>query len=216
MDPLLWVIIIAVAAVAVVTLAAAYLSMQQRNRTKRLRGDFGPEYDRTVDSAGSRRNAERELEARQERVSKLRLRPLSSDDRVRFTEQWHETQERFVDDPGGAVGDAQRLVDKAMEARGFPVGDWDQQVADVSVEHPQVVEDYHAAREIAEANDRGDADTEQLRQAMVHYRSLFTELVNTGAETPPIETDSDGREPERESRRGQPPRMRRRDVPGAR
>jgi hypothetical protein len=192
------------------------MSMQQRNRTKRLRGDFGSEYDRTVDRAGSRRDAERELESRQERVSRLRLRPLTADERVRYTENWHETQERFVDDPNAAIGDAQRLVERAMEARGFPVGDWDQQVADVSVEHPQVVEDYHAAREIAEANDRGDADTEQLRQAMVHYRSLFRELVNTGADTPPIESDGDGRVTEPGSRRGQPPRMRRRDVPGTR
>lgn len=207
MDTLIWVMIVAAVAVAAVALTASYLSMRQRNRTGRLRDQFGPEYDRAVSEHGSRGDAESALIDRQRRVERLRLRDLSQEERSRFSSSWKSVQERFVDDPPAAVNDAQDLVDEAMQARGFPMADFDQKAADISVEHPYVVENYHAAREIADASERGDADTEQLRQGMVHYRSLFTELVNKGGQpstaTDRRRDDHDGRaerqpEPQRE------------------
>jgi len=153
-----------------------------------MRSNFGPEYDRAVGQYGSESKAQMALKERQDRVARLNLRPVSAEDRSRFTKSWETTQAHFVDEPSGAVGDAQSLIDDAMKTRGFPVGDFDRQAENISVDHPYVVENYRAAHDIAEKNVKGDADTEQLRQAMVHYRSLFNELINTTAVEPATET----------------------------
>jgi hypothetical protein len=112
-------------------------------------------------------------------VARLNIKPLSADDAVRFGDNWRRVQSRFVDDPQGAVSEADRLVGEVMHARGYPVGDFEQRVADISVDHPEVVMNYRAARDIAEVHARGQATTEDLRQAMVHYRALFSDLLQT-------------------------------------
>jgi hypothetical protein len=215
LDTWVWIIIIAVIAVVAVAALAVFAIMQgQRRRTEELREGFGPEYDRAVEEFGSRKAAESQLRERQERIERLRLRALSPDERARFHERWTSTQARFVDEPAAAVGEANSLVDEAMKARGYPVadGDFDERAADVSVEHPYVVENYRAARRIAVANENGDATTEDLRQGMVHYRALFTELLNAGGGVPERDDGSADRDEPRErvSRTGRrPDRMRR-------
>lgn len=151
----------------------------RRQRTERLRGRFGPEYEHAVREVGSRNEAEAELEKRQKRIEQLEIRPLSAEEREQFSRQWEAAQARFVDDPAGAISEADRLVTEVMEARGYPIGDFEQRAADISVDHPNVVRDYRAARKIALANERSEADTEDLRQAMVHYRSLFKDLLSS-------------------------------------
>lgn len=172
-------VFIVVVAIAIVALAIAVWIVVQKTRTNRLRGRFGPEYDRTVAEAGSRRKAEDELEARRKRVEKLTLRPLSSDEQEKFGSEWAAAQARFVDDPRGAVADANRLVKEVMQARGYPVGDFEQRAADISVDHPGVVSNYRSAREIASRSEAGKASTEDLRKAVVYYRALFEELLET-------------------------------------
>src|SRR5262249_50034902 len=117
--------------------------------------------------------------ARAERVAALHIRPLSAEQSARYAETWRTVQTRFVDDPENAIRDADRLCGDVMESRGYPVGDFEQRAADVSVDHPHVVENYRAAHAVATSNERGDASTEQLRQAMVHYRTLFEDLIDT-------------------------------------
>jgi hypothetical protein len=167
-------VVIAVVAVAIVAWVAV-----QRMRTKKLRGRFGPEYERTVEHTGNRRKAEDELEARRKRVAKFTIRPLSPEEQTRFGKDWAATQARFVDDPKGAVVDASRLVKELMQARGYPMGDFEQRAADISVDHPHVVSNYRSAREIAERSEQGKATTEDLRKAVVSYRELFEELLET-------------------------------------
>jgi hypothetical protein len=150
-----------------------------RMRSQRLRQRFGPEYDRTIREEGNLRKAEAALEARARRVAKLHIRPLSAADADRFDSAWRGIQVRFVDDPRGAVTEADRLVGELMAARGYPVGEFEQRVADISVDHPDVVVNYRAAREIAVLHSEGKANTEDLRQAMVHYRALFRDLLET-------------------------------------
>jgi hypothetical protein len=152
--------------------------MMQR-RTQELRKRFGPEYDRVISERGDTRQAESELAARQKRVDKLNIRPIESEQREHFIEAWRLTQARFVDAPAEAIKDADRLVSQVMQARGYPVGNFEQRAADVSVDHPIVVENYRAARAIAVANEREQASTEDLRQAIVHYRALFEDLLET-------------------------------------
>jgi len=176
------VLVLAVALIAVIAVAA-YLYMQKR-RTDQLRTSFGPEYDRAVREHQDPRRAEHELEERKERVEQLHIRSLPNEDRERFAERWRSVQAQFVDDPKGATGEADRLVGEVMQARGYPVGDFEQRAADVSVNHPQVVEHYRAAHTIAQRADRGDAETEDLRQAMVHYRALFEDLLEAEAPAP--------------------------------
>jgi hypothetical protein len=179
-------------AVVVVLLVVVGWLLLERRRTGQLRSRFGPEYDRTVDQEGDRRAAEAELEARQRRVESLRIRPLGPDEAERFTTQWRQVQARFVDDPKGAIGDADDLIGGVMEARGYPVGDFEQRAADVSVDHPAVVEHYRAAHDIATRSGRGPADTEALRQAMVHYRALFDDLVGSAdTERAPVAAGTD-------------------------
>ena len=148
---------------------------------------FGPEYDRARQEHPDQRSAERELEERKERVEQLHIRSLSSDERDQFVERWRSAQAQFVDDPAGATRVADALIGEIMQARGYPVGDFEQRAADVSVDHPGVVEHYRAAHAIALRTDRGQADsgdTEDLRQAFVHYRALFDDLLEVEAPAP--------------------------------
>jgi hypothetical protein len=178
-------VVILVVALLLALGAAAWLYLQKR-KTEQLRGSFGPEYERAVHETGDRRTAEEQLAERQERVEQLHIRPLEADERDRFAERWRSAQAQFVDDPTGAITEADRLVAEAMQARGYPVGDFEQRAADVSVDHSEVVEHYRAAHAIAQQNDAGSAETEDLRQAMVHYRALFEDLLET-RETQPTE-----------------------------
>jgi len=182
------VIVVLIALVAVVAWFA-----YQRQRSNRLKERFGSEYERTVGGVGDRRKAEAELESRASRVEQLHIRPLESTERDRFDAEWRTAQARFVDEPAAAVGDADRLVEQVMGARGYPVEDFEQRTALVSVDHGNVVENYRAAHAIAERQQGDGADTEELRQAMVHYRALFSELLETpqadGAETRPATRD---------------------------
>lgn len=180
MEPLMAIILV-LAVLLVLVVAAAVLLFVQKQRTERLRQGFGPEYDRTVRKYDDRGRAESELEARRTRVEQLHIRPLPQEDRARYSEAWRSVQAQFVDMPAAAVTQADRLVSEVMQARGYPVGDFEQRAADISVDHPQVVENYRAAHAIAGTNERGQAQTENLRQAMIHYRALFEDLL-TGQE----------------------------------
>lgn len=157
--------------------AAVWYVVMQRRRTEDLRAQYGPEYSRTVSQVGDQRRAEDELLKRQERVEALAIRPLSAEQRGQFAQQWRDVQATFVDDPRGAVTRADLLVEDVMRARGYPVSDFDQRAADLSVHHGRVVENYRAAREIAGRHRQGTATTEDLRQAMVYYRELFQDLL---------------------------------------
>jgi hypothetical protein len=176
MDTWVWIVIVAVA--AIVVLAVIWSAMRAKRR-RALQGTFGREYDRTVESAGDRRAAERELRERQKQHDELDIRPLSPESRDRYVRRWQSTQTRFVDDPKGAVEEADTLVQEVMQERGYPTKDFDRRVADISVEHPDLVEKYRTAHGIAQASERGDASTEDLRQSVRHYRALFSQLLET-------------------------------------
>ena len=167
-------IVIVVIAVAVI----GFLVMRKR-RSDQLRARFGPEYDRVVRQEGGVRQAEGILEFRQKRIENLTIRPLSATQQAEFGSRWTDVQSQFVDDPKGAVTTADQLVNEVMRARGDPMGDFEQRAADISVDHPIVVDQYRAAHSIALRHDRGQASTEDLRKAMVHYRALFEELLGT-------------------------------------
>jgi hypothetical protein len=169
--------VIVVAVLVVVAIAGFALWAMQRRRSQELRQRFGPEYQRTVGSAHDKRKAEADLRARQERVDALEVRPLDAVARDRFSERWGEIQALFVDDPGSAVDQADTLIGEVMRARGYPVGDFEQRASDISVNHPQVVDHYRTAHTIATRRPSGDGATEQLRQAFVHYRALFADLL---------------------------------------
>lgn len=176
------IVVLVVVLLAVLFAAGWFLGGQARSR--RLRNRFGPEYDRHLENAENRRVAERELAEREKRHAKLSLRPLSDTARVRYTEQWTRVQEHFVDAPVEAVAAAEDLVHTVMRERGYPMDGFEQQAADLSVEHADVVDGYRAAHEI-----RGrQANTEELRAALVHYRAVFRELVGHG-ETVPAQRD---------------------------
>ena len=176
MEAVEWLVLVVVL-LLVLAIAAAIAKQGRKRRSEQLRSEFGPEYDRTVEATGKRTQAERELAERRERRRQLDIRPLPPGERQAFAERWRATQERFVDDPTLAVREADRLVAEVMTRRGYPVEDFEQRARDVSVDHPEVVQEYRAAHDISELNDRGQASTEQLRQAMVHYRALFSELL---------------------------------------
>ena len=163
--------------VIIVLLVAVGWLLYERRRSTALKSTFGPEYERTVKDTGSRREAEDELRRRQERVHALDIRPLPEGARAAYSGEWRQIQALFVDEPQAAIDDADELIGRVMEDRGYPVSDFDQRVADVSVDHPSVVEHYRAAHAIAERADEVDTDTEDLRQAMVHYRALFEDLL---------------------------------------
>ncbi len=166
------VIVAVIAAVAVVGLLA-----YQRKQREGMQERFGSEYDHTVNAAGDRRAAEKELQERTRRHESLQIKELDQGSREQYTQQWRECQERFVDEPQSAVKQADDLVARVMQERGYPVGDFEQQVRDVSVEHSTAVGEYRAAHDISVLNDTGGASTEQLREAMVHYRTLFADLL---------------------------------------
>ena len=159
--------------------AGLWLRARQQRRSSRLQEGFGPEYDRAVQEFGNTARAERELAARQRRVQKLDVRLLTPQERDRFGAAWASVQHRFVDDPRGAVTEAHQLVKSLMATRGYPIDDFEQRVADLSVDHASVVQHYRAARILARTNEAGNATTEDLRQAMVHYRILFADLLET-------------------------------------
>ena len=164
-------------AVIVITVMAAWLFFRKR-RTNKLQTQFGgTEYARAVEEGGSRRQAETALKERTERVESLKIRPLAAGDRARFVASWSRVQMRFVDGPGGAVTEADQLLGDVMSTRGYPVSDFAQRAADISVDHPLVMENYRTAHAIAVRQTQGRANTEDLRQAMIHYRTLFGELV---------------------------------------
>jgi hypothetical protein len=151
--------------------------VMRRERSTRLRHRFGPEYDRMVDLKGSPRLAEAELRDRSKRVDKLNICPLPPERRELYARRWKDHQARFVDEPKAAIDDADHLVEEVMKERGYPVSDFDQRVADISVDHPAVVQNYRAAHDIAIRERRGQATTEDLRNAMIYYRNLFMELL---------------------------------------
>lgn len=178
-----WVWIVIAVAVVIVVLAVVWSAL----RTKRSRGlqdAFGREYDRTVDRAGNKRAAERELHDRQKQHDELDIRPLSPESRDRYIQRWQSTQSRFVDDPRGAVAEADRLVQEVMQERGYPTKDFERRVADISVDHPNLVEKYRTANGIARASEQGEASTEDMRHSVRHYRALFAELLD-------VDDDSD-------------------------
>jgi len=170
--------LVVIVIVAAVIIAALGFMFSRRKRTESLKQKFGSEYDRVVHEHGDASKAERVLENRQKRVEALRIHPLEPADKERFSELWRREQAHFVDDPGGAIIAADTLVREVMAVRGYPVGDFEQRAADISVDHPKVVEHYRAARDIAERHRRGESNTEDLRRAMVHYRTLFEELLD--------------------------------------
>jgi hypothetical protein len=174
MDAIVW-IVIAVVVVLVVVVALAVAS--SRRRRHHLQTRFGSEYDRTVDGADRRREAERELREREARHDELDLKPLSEASRQRYTQQWQEMQSGFVDRPQVAVADADRLITDLMRERGYPVDDFDTRSELVSVDHPDVVENYRTAHGIAVKTVEGRTSTEDLRQAVISYRALFEEML---------------------------------------
>jgi len=174
MDTWIWVVI-AVVATAIV-LAVIWSALRAR-RSQELRERFGPEYDRVAADAPTKREAESELRAREERREQLEIRPLSAEQRERYQARWTAVQAEFVDDPAGAVTEADSLIQDVMRERGYPVDDFDTRAADLSVDHPDVVENYRAGHGIATAHERGKASTEELRKAVQHYRALFEELL---------------------------------------
>ena len=174
---------IAIIAAVVVVVIGVIVYLVQRRRSERLRQHFGPEYDRAIAEGGNRRRAEAVLEQRTERVKKFHIRPLTAEDKARFTEEWDRVQAHFVDAPAGAVAEADQLLGDIMATCGYPMGDFEQRAADISVDHPIVTQNYRAAHEIAVRQASGHASTEELRRAMIHYRSLFEDLVNERKET---------------------------------
>jgi hypothetical protein len=165
-------------AIAVIIVAAAVGWFIYKNQSRqRLVSRFGPEYEKVVDVAGNRRVAERELKEREERVDALDIHPLSPEDRSRYAEEWQQLQARFVDEPAPAIDGADRLIREVMKRRGYPVGDFERRAQDLSVNHPVVVQHYRDANALAARRREGHANTEELRQAMVHYRALFDELL---------------------------------------
>lgn len=180
--------LILIAVVVIALLAVAGWLLMRKKESQTLEKQFGPEYTRAVDELGSRPKAEAELKARQKRVEQLQLVALSPADANRFSDSWRALQGRFVDDPKGVLADADQLVRDLMQKRGYPMGDFDRRAADISVDHPAVVDHYRAAHDIAVRNREGQADTEGMRQAIIHYRALFAELLEVEG-TAPARTD---------------------------
>lgn len=191
MDTLLILAIVAVVFLLLVVAATAWLA-SSRKRTSKLQRGFGPEYDRAVRKGSSRRQTEAELDARRKRVEKLHLKEISPVRAQEYAERWRIVQGRFVDDPAGAIKQANQLCTIVMNERGYSMADFEQRAADISVEHPTVVSNYRSAHAISEAIERNEATTESLRQAMMNFRSLFEELLEVG-------TSREAARPSRES-----------------
>ena len=175
LDTQTWIILAAAVALGLVAIGAWLYT--RRKQSHRLQEHFGPEYDRTVDELGSRTKGESDLKAREKRVERLDILPLAPPEAARFSEAWQALQGRFVDNPKGVVVQAEQLVRELMEKRGYPMGDFERRAGDISVDHPDVVANYRSAQAIAVRDQRGSADTEELRKAVVHYRALFDELL---------------------------------------
>jgi FtsZ-interacting cell division protein ZipA len=186
--------VIVIVAIVLIALVVGALVLARQRRSQQLQEGFGPEYDRAVEErGGDRREAEAELRERRQRRETFDVRPLDPADRDAYAERWHAAQRRFVDQPGPAVGEADALVMEVMRDRGYPVAeDFEQRAADVSVDHPQVVEHYRAANSISSRATAGEAGTEDLRQAMVHFRALFDDLLGPDDDRP-----ADDRAPQR-------------------
>lgn len=180
-NPTAYYIIGAIIVVAIIIAAAIFAS--RAGRTRRLQQRFGPEYDRTVRTSGDRAAAERELTQRETRVKRMHIEELPAGARERYTEEWRTVQARFVDQPREALTQADRLVENVMRDRGYPVNDFEQRAADISPDHPGVVDNYRIAHGIAARSERGEVSTEDLRQAMVHYRTLFDDLLGSTERT---------------------------------
>ena len=176
-------ILIAAAVVIAVVVGVMVARANRRKRTDRLREHFGPEYERAVGEAGDQGAAEKELVERERKRKKLDIVALAPESRAKYAEHWHTVQTAFVDDPSRAVGDADRLVTQVMRERGYPIDDFEQRAADISVDHPNVVDHYRAAHAIHVAQEHGDIGTEAQREAFVHYRALFEKLLETDLET---------------------------------
>ncbi|HWQ04846.1 MAG TPA: hypothetical protein VN452_05785 [Longilinea sp.] len=176
----MYIIIIAVVAVVIIGGILAFV-FSGRKRSDRLHEHFGAEYDHTVQTLGDEKKAQTALDERQKHVAALNIRPLSVNERERYLADWSAIQSKFVDEPGQAIVDADRLIMEVMQLRAYPVSDFEQRAADISVNYPALVTNYRAARAIAIKNKDSQADTEELRQAMIHYRSLFDELLKPEA-----------------------------------
>ena len=182
----LFLIVAGVLIIAALVVAGVIYHQQQSRRRHYLRERFGPEYDRLVAATGSSRTAERELEARAQRAAAFHIRALSAEERAGFSTRWQQVQAEFVDNPKASLSHADDLLGEVMGARGYPVQDFEQRAADLSVDHPVVVQHYHAAHGIALRHRQGQTTTEDLRQAMIHYRALFQELVSDAAPATPL------------------------------
>lgn len=178
-----WIVIAVIVVIAVVAVVLVALSAARRKRTQRLATQFGPEYERAVDDAGDQKAAEKELVARERRRQKLDVVALAPQARAKYAEHWRTVQTAFVDNPSMAVGEADRLVTDVMRERGYPVDDFDQRAADISVDHPTVVEHYRSAHTLHLAQEKGDIGTEAQREAFVHYRALFETLLDTDVQS---------------------------------
>jgi hypothetical protein len=177
-----WILIAAIVVVAVVAVIVAG-SRGNRRRSEELKQRFGPEYERTVTETGDQNAAEKELAAREQKREQLDIVPLTAESLGNYAHSWRAVQTAFVDDPKSAVGEADRLVTRVMSERGYPVDDFDRRAADISVDHPTVVENYRAAHGIYLSQEAGAVDTEAQRQAFVHYRALFDKLLETHEDT---------------------------------
>ena len=178
-DTQTWIILAAVVVLALIAVGAWFYirKKQSQKQSLKLQERFGPEYNRTVNELGSRTKGESELKAREKRVERLDILPLAPPEAARFSEAWQALQGRFVDNRKGVVVQAEQLVRELMEKRGYPMGDFERRAGDISVDHPDVVANYRSAQAIAVREQRGSADTEELRKAVVHYRALFDELL---------------------------------------
>ena len=166
-------------AVVIIAIILVAVMASRRAASARLAQRFGPEYEKTIRERGDRTEAERELAAREKRVKQFHIEELPAGARSRYTEEWRTVQTRFVDEPKGAIDEADRLVNQVMRDRGYPAGEFEQQAADLSPDHPRVLQNYRTAHEIAVRSEQGEASTEDLRQAMVHYRAIFSDLLGT-------------------------------------
>ena len=175
------VIAVVILLVVLATAALVWLYVDRRRQSVRLKKRFGAEYNRTVRQLGNQTRAEAELRRREARVAEFKIRPLTAEEATRFSQAWRRLQGRFVDNPKGAVGEANRLVTELMTARGYPMNDFERRVSDISVDHPAVVDAYRAAQAIAVKDAHGSASTEELRTAIVHYRALFADLLEAPA-----------------------------------
>lgn len=179
MELSIWAILAAAVILGLAIGALATWLIVRRRHAGQLRQRYGREYDHAVEKTGSKRRAEAELHNREERVRQYDIQPLSNEQRARYADSWRQVQADFVDAPVRAVAEADELVTEVMRKRGYPMGDFEQRAEDLSVDHPKVVENYRAAHTLAMRSNRGQADTEDLRQAMVHYRALFEDLLET-------------------------------------